>query len=233
MTLSMTQIRKPYIAFAWAEISFEAGESPEHLILRKEAERITGSGEFWWGVDAPLGITVEVRAERSGGSLPILFSKSRTTEARQSSQVRIWDTWRSLLHPQLHGRIPDHVVITTGHDPGKRQARYAFTCHADAQLSNGTIGFCDLAQCISLKAAERVHHLRKARILRKSEPLLLRNGPTSQSVYSIAFEATLVGHCFVLLENFRVLTKIELNSLRDFQAGDDWLSLTKRLRSRK
>jgi len=42
-----------------------------------------------------------------------------------------------VTHPQLHGRIPDHVVITTGHDPGKRQARYAFTCHADAQLSNG------------------------------------------------------------------------------------------------
>ena len=103
-TLSMTQIRKPYIAFAWAEISFEAGESPEHLILRKEAERITGSGEFWWGVDAPLGITVEVRAERNGGSLPILFSKSRTTEARQSSQVRIWETWRASF-------IPNYTVV--------------------------------------------------------------------------------------------------------------------------
>ena len=229
----MAQIRKPYIAFVWTEISFEASESPEHIILRKEAERLTGTGEFWWGIDAPLGISVEVRAERNGGSLPILFSKSRTTEARQSSQIRIWDTWRSLLHPQKHGRIPDHVVITTGHDPGRRQARYALTCRSETKLTNATIGFCDLAQCRSAKGGDRVPHLRKAHVLRKDEPLISHRGPSSQNVYSIAFKATLVGHCFVLLENFRVLTKVELNGLRDFQAGDDWLSLAKKLRSRK
>ena len=139
----------------------------------------------------------------------------------------------SLLHPQLHGRIPDHVVITTGHDPGKRQARYAFTCHADAQLSNGTIGFCDLAQCLSLKGAQRVPHLRKAHVLRKDEPLLSSKGSSSQSVYSIAFKATLVGHCFVLLENFRLLDQSELNDLRNFPAGDNWSKLAKKLRSRK
>src|SRR6478609_4790448 len=110
------------VSFVWSEISFEAGENPEHIILRKEAERTTGSGEFWWVVDAPLGITVEVRAERDGGTLPVLFSESRAPEDRQSSQIRIWDTWRSLLHPRQHGRIPDHVVITSGHDPGRRQA---------------------------------------------------------------------------------------------------------------
>jgi hypothetical protein len=68
------------LSFVWTEILFEAGESPEHIILRKEAERIAGSGEFWWGVDAPLGITVEVRAERSGGTMPVLFSKSGTID---------------------------------------------------------------------------------------------------------------------------------------------------------
>jgi hypothetical protein len=149
------------ISFVWIKIGFEAGESPEHIILRKEAERITGSGEFWWGVNVPLGITVEVRAERRGGTLPVVFSKSRTTEEGQSSQVRIWDTWRSLLHPQVAGRIPDHVVITSGHDPGRRQARYAFTCRSETMLTNETIGFCDLAQCLSLKGGQRVPHFAK------------------------------------------------------------------------
>jgi len=220
------------VFFVWTEISFEAGESPEHTILRKEAERIAGSGEFWWGVNAPLGITVETRAERSGGTLPALFSKSRTTEERHSSQVRIWDTWRSLLHPQIHGRIPDHVVLTSGHDPGRRQARYAFICRSETMIINGTIGFCDLAQCLSLKGAQRVPHLRKAHVLRKDEPLLSSKGSSSQSVYSIAFKATLVGHCLVLLENFKLLTEAELNSLREFQVGDDWLTLAKKLRSK-
>jgi len=220
------------VSFVWSEISFEAGENPEHIILRKEAERTTGSGEFWWVVDAPLGITVEVRAERDGGTLPVLFSESRAPEERQSSQIRIWDTWRSLLHPRRHGRIPDHVVITSGHDPGRRQARYALTCRSDARLTVGPIGFCDLAQCRSLKGAQRLPRLRKAHVLRKDDPLVSRRGPSSESVYSIAFKATLVGHCFVLLENFRVLTQAELNSLREFEAGDDWLMLAKKLRSK-
>jgi hypothetical protein len=90
-----------------SEITFEAGESPEHIILRKDAERVTGSGEFWWGVDAPLGITVEVFAEQNGGTLPVLFSKSRIAEEPPRSQIRIWDAWRSLLHPQKHGRIAE------------------------------------------------------------------------------------------------------------------------------
>jgi hypothetical protein len=34
------------VAFVWTEIGFEAGESPEHVLLRKEAERIAGAGEF-------------------------------------------------------------------------------------------------------------------------------------------------------------------------------------------
>ena len=42
--------------------------------------------------------------------------------------------------------------------------------------------------------------------------------------------ATLVGHCYVQLENSRALTQAELNNLLQFQPGDDWLSLVKKLR---
>jgi len=75
--------------FVWGEVSFDAGESPEHIVVRKEAERIAGSGEFWWCVDTPLGISVEVKAEQNGGTLPVLFSRSRKTHKQQSSQVRV------------------------------------------------------------------------------------------------------------------------------------------------
>jgi hypothetical protein len=68
--------------------------------------------------------------------------------------------------------------------------------------------------------------------LRKGEPLISPRGPASESVYSIAFKATVVGHGYVLLENFRVLTQADLQSLLQFNAGDDWLSLAKMLRQR-
>jgi hypothetical protein len=218
--------------FVWGEVSFDAGESPEHIVVRKEAERITGSGEFWWGVDAPLGISVEVKAEQNGGTLPVLFSRSRNNNKQKSSQVRGWETWRSLLHPQQHGRIPGHIIVTSGHNPGKRQTRYALTCHSDVKLALGAIGFCDLAQCRSVKGGGRVDDLRGAHVLIKHQPLLSRQGPASKSVHSIALKATLVGHSFVLLENFRVLALAELNSLLQFKTGDDWLSLVKKLRPR-
>ena len=218
--------------FVWGEVSFDAGESPEHIVVRKEAERIAGSGEFWWGVDAPFGITVEVKAEQNGGTLPVLFSRSRKTDKQQSGQVRVWDTWRSLLHPQQHGRIPGHIIVTSGHDPGKRQTRYALTCHSDGKLALGAIGFCDLAQSRSVKDGGRVDGLRGAHVLIKDKPLISRLGHSSESVHSIAFKATLVGHSFVLLENFRVLTLAELNRVLQFKTGDDWLSLAKKLRPR-
>ena len=220
------------VSFVWSEIGFDAGETPEHVVIRKEAERLAGSGEFWWGLDAPLGITVEVHAEQNGGSLPALFSKSRSSKMQQRQQVRIWDTWRSLLHPKQHGRLPDHVVVTSGHVRGRRQTRYALTCHSDAKLALGDIGFCNLAECHSLKSAGRVNALRGAQALRKGEPLTSRHGHASESVYSIAFKATVVGHSYVMLENFRVLTQAELQSLLHFKAGDDWLSLAKMLRRR-
>jgi len=220
------------ISFVWSEIGFDAGETPEHIVVRKEAERTDGSGEFWWGLDAPLGITVEVHAEQNGGRLPALFSQSRSSKVEQRQEVRIWDTWRSLLRPQQHGRIPDHVVVTSGHDPGRRQMRYALNCHSDTKLSLGAIGFCNLAECYSLRTAGRVNALRGAQALRKAEPLISRHGRSSDSVHSIAFEATAVGHSYAMLENFRVLTQAELNSLLQFKAGDDWLSLAKMLRQR-
>jgi hypothetical protein len=141
------------VSFVWSEIDFDSGESPEHVICRKEAERIAGAGEFWWVVGSPLGITVEAKAEQNGGTLPVLFSKSRSTEQRQRPQVRMWEAWRSLLHPEKCGRIPDHVIVTTGHDLAKRHVRYALICHSDAKLALGAVGFCDLARCRSLKGA--------------------------------------------------------------------------------
>jgi hypothetical protein len=96
----------PTASFVWSEIGLDAGETPEHIIVRKEAERVAGAGEFWWGLGGSLGVSVEVMAQRNGGTLPALFSKSKGIETQQNSEVRIWNGWRSVLHPDQQGRIP-------------------------------------------------------------------------------------------------------------------------------
>jgi hypothetical protein len=219
--------------FVWCEFSSVAGETLERTIVRKEAERIAGAGEFWWGLGASLGVSVEVMAHRNGGTLPLLFSKPRTTRPPRSTQIRIWNAWRSILHPDQQGYIPDHVIITSGHDRQKRETRYALICHSAVKLALGNVGICDLAQCRRVRSRDKVADLRGAQLLTKPEPLISHHGSPSQSVHRIAFEATLFGHCYVQLENFRILADAEFDSLLQFQEGDDWLGLVKKLRSKK
>ena len=68
-----------------------------------------------------------------------------------SNQVCVWDEWRSVLSPKLHGRISDHVVVTSGYNPNPKNKRgdnhYALVCHFSVKLVFGSHGFIDLAHC--------------------------------------------------------------------------------------
>lgn len=37
-------------AFVWTKMGVESGGVLTQIILRKEAERIAGDGNFWWGI---------------------------------------------------------------------------------------------------------------------------------------------------------------------------------------
>jgi hypothetical protein len=55
-------------AFVWTKMGVESGETLPQIIQRKEAERIAGDGNFWWGIGTSLGAAV-----RDDGSLAVLF----------------------------------------------------------------------------------------------------------------------------------------------------------------
>jgi hypothetical protein len=216
--------------FVCSVVGGDAGEDLKHIITRKEAERSLGAGEFWWGLGAALGPAVEAKAQLTGGTLPALFSASTNSSAQSPVQVRIWDGWSSRLDLRQRGRIPGHVVVTSGFDPKKKErAHYALICHADHKLRLGHNGFCDLSQCKTGKNLV-VDYLQGAALLFKPPPLIAPSGTRSRSCRSIAFEAGLFGHCYVKLEDPRVLTQSEWNSLRQYNAGDDWRALAKTLR---
>jgi hypothetical protein len=232
------QIAPLTVPFVCSVIGGDADEALDHIMVRKEAERSAGtadhSGEFWWGLSAPLGRDVEAMAKQNAGTLPILFSKSSNTSAAHSSQVRIWNKWRSILDPQQHGRIPDHVIVTSGHNPNpnkKRSASHsALICYSGVKLTLGNLGYCDLAQCRTAKNGKSIDYLVGARLLVKQQPLTTPLGTPSLSVRRVAFQARLIRHCYVKLEGADVLTQAELNSLRQYKPGDDWSALVKQLR---
>jgi hypothetical protein len=152
--------------FVWSVVGKDANETLEHIDVRKEAERNAGAGEFWWGLGSSLGQYVEAIARQHKRTLPALFSKSKSAKKQASNRIRIWNEWRSVLHPRQRGRIPNHVVVTSGHG-AKRQSdvRFALICHSNVKLALGSAGFCDLAQCRTLRSGEQVGHLRASHLL--------------------------------------------------------------------
>jgi hypothetical protein len=46
--------------FVWSVVGEDANETLNHIMMRKEAERKTGRGEFWWG----LARLWEIRSSR-------------------------------------------------------------------------------------------------------------------------------------------------------------------------
>ena len=140
--------RPTVIPLVCSVVGGDAGEDLNHIVTRKEAERRAGkgkhSGEFWWGLAAPLGRLVEAKAQQNRDTLPALFSKSNAANPA-SSLVRVWDEWRSVLSPKLHGRIPDHVVVTSSYNPNPKNNRgdnhYALVCHSNISWLWGVTDF--------------------------------------------------------------------------------------------
>lgn len=57
--------------FVWTKMGAESGEGLEQIVRRKEAERLQGSGQFWWGIGNSLGPAVRgARSLSQGGREP-------------------------------------------------------------------------------------------------------------------------------------------------------------------
>jgi hypothetical protein len=84
--------------FVWVKVTDDANETLEEIVERKERERAE-NGLFWWGLGSSLGKAVIEAAQSSGGTLPVLFSRSlgrRSAGQRASSPVSVytWSRWK-------------------------------------------------------------------------------------------------------------------------------------------
>jgi hypothetical protein len=110
----------------------EAGQTLHTNIRRKEAERASGNGEFWWGIGNSLGACVLSAAREAGGSLPVLFSMMLSRPAKADSHaetVWLFDEWRD-RDGHLHD-MPPHVVCLSR----SSSRRYALVCRSASPLT--------------------------------------------------------------------------------------------------
>ncbi len=67
-------------AFVWTKMGVESGEGLEQIVRRKEAERVEGNGEFWWGIGNSLGPAVRDAARARRQAARALFRDAWKTE---------------------------------------------------------------------------------------------------------------------------------------------------------
>jgi hypothetical protein len=117
----------PY--FCWTRFGTEAGQLIEHILKRKEEERVANEGVFFWGIGNAIGPSIRELLRRV--STPeVLFSpiKSapRPVDAAPAA-VAVWTSAETLTGEVF--TLPQRALVTSRHDPhGLRESRYALVC---------------------------------------------------------------------------------------------------------
>jgi hypothetical protein len=172
--------------FVWTKVGVESGEGLEQIVRRKEAERLEGNGQFWWGIGNSLGPAVRTAAREQGGKLPVLFSvmlgKPRAADTAPETVWR-WTSWEDEA-----GRVravPSYAkVISRG--AAAKDRHYALVCHSDVplELAYGGARF-DPARCRTLSG--KIPGASQVTALLRGDPDTHDNGP-----YAVSFRAVLV-----------------------------------------
>ena len=199
------------------------GESLNQIIGRKEAERRSGNGVFWWGIGTSLGSAVEDNVVSHDSTLPVLFSRQLSPPQKKDADpdhVCVWNAWRS--KSGLYDVIPDHVLVTGASNPAT--SYYALCCHSDASLKLTNHGQFDPQQCQTMSG--KVPGASQVTCLLRN----MRPGGHSGGRYSIGFKATLAYPWTVRLTDGRLLTPQQRQKLSRFKIGDDWIELVRSLR---
>jgi len=177
--------------FVWTKIGTEAGEGVTRIIARKESERISGAGIFWWGIGTSLGTALCDQARRAGGTIPVLFcemlGRAQSHDASPTSIIR-WLRWRDWANSEFD--VPSFIEVTSrGEDrKGKRKDKhYALICHSANKIDIDQTGqLFDPKNCRTLAG----------KVPGDSQNTALLEGSFAQSHpngrYRIAFVANLV-----------------------------------------
>jgi hypothetical protein len=172
--------------FVWTKMGAESGEGLEDIVRRKEAERMAGRGQFWWGIGNSLGSAARTAARLQGGSLPVLFStmlsKPRVIDSAPE-MVWMWTKWEDETG-RTHD-IPSHAKIISRGAVAKDR-HYALVCHSEVPLAlaRGRVHF-DPTQCRT--PSGKVPGASQVTALLRGRPDGHRTGP-----YEISFRALLV-----------------------------------------
>ena len=208
----------------WTRMQAEAGEGLARIVRRKELERRTGDGLFFWGVGNAPSRAIPSLA-RTAAAIDVLFSVMKSMpKARDVSPARVV-AWRSFVDSDGAVRsIPQNVLVTSR--AGKRDCHYALMCRSDSPLEVSDEGPFD-------PRAYRNYGAGGAVGASQVTALLERYAPDGATGYRVAMRARLTGGLWVKLVDPVELSSAARAALEEEPEDEAaWLELVEYVRSR-
>lgn len=208
----------------WTRMQAEAGEQLARIMRRKELERRSGGGIFFWGVGSAPSRAIPALV-RTAAVIDVLFSVMKSKPKEKDVTPAKIVAWRSYVDTDGAVRpIPDHVLVTSR--VGSRGYHYALICRSDTPLRVADEGPFDPSAFRNVGAGGVVG-------ASQVTALLERHTKDGASDYRVAMRARLIDGFWVKLVDPIELNDADRDALdEDRMDEDDWLTLVARIRSK-
>ena len=184
--------------FCWAKFGAEAGEGPDAIIRRKEAERVANMGVFLWGIGNSIRPSLLALIDSTMEPI-VAFTPMRSPAARRDSSPHRVGVWRNAVG--LDGQpfdIPDGSQVTSGlRDDEMPTRHYALVCLQDSPLVAATNDemWLDDEQLRNIRTGVRVGSSQVTSVVERSL------SSTTRQRYRVAFSAKLVAPFHLVLSD--------------------------------
>ncbi|HEX8459214.1 MAG TPA: hypothetical protein VF656_18115 [Pyrinomonadaceae bacterium] len=184
--------------FCWTRFGSEAGEEIEHILFRKEQERLANDGMFLWGIGNALGPSID-ELTRKTARPQVVFSPIKSASRLKDvapPAVVMWTQAEGLDGSSF--TIPANSLVTSRYDPeAPRPYHFALVCYSSKPLlplkREYKIGF------------KQLRNLRTGRPVGASQVTAVVHfsgrGTDDALMYDVAVLAELVNPYFVRLKN--------------------------------
>ncbi|MEQ1921605.1 MAG: hypothetical protein ABL952_03765 [Pyrinomonadaceae bacterium] len=184
--------------FCWTRFGGEAAEPIEHILLRKEKERLANGGLFLWGIGNAVGPSI-LELMRRTARPKVIFSPIKTGTKQKDSappSVVLWTEAEALDGKDF--TIPSSSRVTSRYDPETpKKHHFALVCYSSVPLIP--------LQCDFKIGFQQLSNLRTGRPVAASQVTAIVNRKESNidsgSMYDVAILAELIEPYFVTLRN--------------------------------
>jgi hypothetical protein len=192
-------------AFCWSRVGTEAGQLLGSILRRKEEERLSNGGFFFWGIGNAIGPSLRELVRRADPQ--VVFTPIRSAPRPvdvNPGQIVAWTRARGLDDRPFN--LPTRTLITSRFDPASRKdSHYALVCFSEIAITaqtNDELAFTsDDVQ--NLLTGRPVGASQVTAVVEKA----VLNGVTSTRRYHVLLRASLVAPYLLRLTEPRPLAR--------------------------